>query len=107
MVNEYDLIILGGGCAGLSLAHQLVCHGSGAPRTLVVDSRKAYYNDRTWCFWQLPEALSLDLVQYRWPRFRVAGGEREVSVDCASQPYCAIPAQVFYESSLGAIARSE
>jgi lycopene beta-cyclase len=107
MANEYDLIILGGGCAGLSLARHLVRMGGEAPRTLVLDSRRTYSNDRTWCFWELPGTAALDLVRYRWPRLRVAGPEGGVSVDCASQPYCAIPAHEFYTDALQAIAGSD
>jgi len=63
MTNHHDLIIIGGGCAGLSLAARLSRYGGDAPRTLVVDSRTSYTNDRTWCFWKLPGASALDLVQ--------------------------------------------
>lgn len=107
MTNHHDLIIIGGGCAGLSLAARLIRYGVDAPRTLVVDSRTSYTNDRTWCFWRLPGAAALDLVQYEWPSFRVAGGGREVAVDCSATPYCAIRGDRFYQSSLESMGGSE
>jgi lycopene beta-cyclase len=103
MANEYDLIILGGGCAGLSLATQLTQYGSGAPRTLVLESRGDYHNDRTWCFWQLPGTAQIELVENRWPAFRVASNDVDFLVDCSSLPYCVIPALRFYQHSLALI----
>lgn len=105
MTNHYDLIILGGGCAGLSLAARLSGHGGGAPRTLVVDGRAGYGNDRTWCFWRLPGAAAQELVAYEWREFRVAGAGREELVDCSATPYCAVPGDRFYEASLAAMGR--
>ena len=55
--NEYDLIILGGGCSGLQLANQIIWktdEDSGNapnPNVLIIESRKHYVNDKTWCFW--------------------------------------------------------
>jgi lycopene beta-cyclase len=107
MTSHHDLIIIGGGCAGLSLAARLGSYGADAPRTLVVDSRAGYSNDRTWCFWRLPGAAATELVEYEWPEFRVAGAGREEVVDCAETPYCAIPGDRFYEASRQAMGRSE
>jgi len=106
MTNHHDLIIIGGGCAGLSLAARLSGYGSGAPRTLVVDSRAGYTNDRTWCFWRLPGTVGAELAQHEWREFRVAGAGREEVVDCTATPYCAIPGDRFYEASLAAVGRS-
>ncbi len=106
MSRELDLIILGGGCAGLSLAAKLGKLGDAAPRTLVIDKRSSYQNDRTWCFWQLPGSEALDLVEHRWTRFQVSSYQRIVWADCSGQPYCAIPSSRFYEHSLSAIKQS-
>ncbi|MBZ2180124.1 MAG: hypothetical protein K7J47_20755 [Acidobacteria bacterium] len=107
MRSHHDLIIIGGGCAGLSLAARLSSYGEDAPRTLVVDSRAGYSNDRTWCFWRLPGTLAQELVEYEWSQFRIAGAGKEVRVDCSATPYCAIPAERFYWNSLAAISGNE
>lgn len=106
MSNEFDLIIIGGGCAGLSLASHLSRYGEAAPRTLVLDGLTEYRNDRTWCFWQLPGTEGVDLVEHQWQRFRVGGKEASVNVDCADHPYCAIPADRFYRHALNTIEES-
>ena len=50
-MEHYDYIIAGGGCAGLSLAWQLL-HSPLRDRTiLIVDRDDKDQNDRTWAFW--------------------------------------------------------
>jgi lycopene beta-cyclase len=104
MSHEIDLMILGGGCAGLSLAMRLAKLGARCPQTVIVESRERYVNDRTWCFWGTPSAQLTSLVCHRWSRVRVSAESRRLEVDCASSPYEMIPASVFYEAALAAIA---
>jgi lycopene beta-cyclase len=46
-----DLLILGGGCAGLSLATRLATR-CPALKVIVVEPRTQYVEDRTWCGWR-------------------------------------------------------
>ena len=57
-----DLVILGGGCAGLSLAMRLAKLGEQCPQTIIVEPRERYVNDRTWGFWGTPSAQLNPLV---------------------------------------------
>ena len=45
------LLILGGGCAGLSLALRLADGHFPYQKVIIIEKRDAYHNDRTWCFW--------------------------------------------------------
>ncbi len=99
MLKHYDLIILGGGCAGLSLATRLSRQGGSTPRTLVLERRPQYENDRTWCFWELPGSEATDLVEHRWNRFHIQTDRQHVTPDCSQMPYCAISAARFYNYS--------
>lgn len=96
MQTETDILILGGGCAGLSLAMRLAAHGADCPRVAVVESRAHYANDRTWCFWDDGSADLRDLVQQRWSTVAVAHGEQRITVGCLASPYAMIPAEAFY-----------
>ncbi|WP_104195416.1 lycopene cyclase family protein [Cryobacterium sp. M15] len=67
MIHEVDadLVILGAGLAGLSLAARLARKRSG-PRVVLLEPRTAYRDDRSWCFWR-PEQHDLShLVSRRW-----------------------------------------
>ncbi len=106
MNRHYDLVILGGGCAGLSLARELANSGSASPRTLVVESRQAYTNDRTWCFWETDHASATHLVSHRWDAMEVADSRATARISCAGSPYAMIPAAAFYEDAARTIAAS-
>jgi lycopene beta-cyclase len=106
MASKFDLIILGGGCAGLSLALRLAALGARCPRTLIIEARSAYANDRTWCFWGEPAALLRPLVQQRWNALTVQTDAGRIRVDCSATPYQRISAGAFYAEALAVIART-
>lgn len=50
--NHYDIVILGGGCAGMQLMYQLIHHTKYKEESiLIVDPNKAYLESKSWCFW--------------------------------------------------------
>ena len=100
---DYDVMILGGGCAGLSLAMQLAVLGSACPRTLIVEQRRIYDNDRTWCFWGDENTPLQHLVQHRWHTMALQEGSKRVTVDCGVTPYQMIAADKFYAEALRSI----
>ncbi|TFD05700.1 hypothetical protein E3T28_00490 [Cryobacterium sinapicolor] len=54
---DADLVVLGGGLTGLTLAARLAREQSG-PRVIVLEPRTEYQDDRSWCFWR-PERHEL------------------------------------------------
>ena len=105
MAEAFELVILGGGCAGLSLSMALAVHGGRCPRTLVIESRTEYANDRTWCYWKDPSVPAPYQVQHRWQSMRVAHAGQSVLLDCGSQPYHMLAAQDFYAAAQALIDR--
>lgn len=103
MSKAYDLVILGGGCAGLSLAAELSRQGQASPRTLVLESRSKYQNDRTWCFWDGPNARATHLASHRWYEMKVSNAHTTAIVPCVDRPYAMVPASAFYQYALDAI----
>ena len=53
--NQYDYIIAGAGCAGLSLALELQKSKLLFKRVLLIDADAKKANDRTWCYWSTAE----------------------------------------------------
>ena len=99
MSEAYDLVILGGGCAGLSLSMALASEGERCPRTLVIEFRPEYTNDRTWCCWNKRSAPVPYPVRHRWQTMRVTHAGQSVSLECGLTPYQMVEAQDFYAAA--------
>ena len=50
-MKEFDYIIIGGGCAGLSLAYELQINNKLNNKSLaIIEPRTNYNRDKTWSF---------------------------------------------------------
>jgi lycopene beta-cyclase len=103
MQHDVELLILGGGCAGLSLSMQLAQRGQHAPSALILEQRHCYKNDRTWCFWGDSQTSFAQQTTYQWQQFKVSNAGHEISVDCANTPYHMLAADQFYNVALAAL----
>ena len=107
MDKHYNLAILGGGCAGLSLAMRLAEAGSSAPSTLVLEKNAHYTNDRTWCFWDEADPELKDWVDHSWLNFEIKNGIKNFTRSCKNHAYLMLSAQIFYERSLAKVAANK
>ena len=59
-MKDFDFVIIGGGCAGLSLAYELEINNKLKNKTLaIIEPRNDYKKDKTWSFWKTFPHLSL------------------------------------------------
>lgn len=107
MKTDADLIILGGGCAGLSLAMRLADLGEHAPRTIILESRSEYVHDRTWCFWGGPDAEMGELVSHQWHDFAISTPTERIVRRSEARPYQMIPSDAFYSAAQRKIAQTD
>jgi lycopene beta-cyclase len=103
---EPDYLIVGAGCAGLSLAVHLLETRRAGLRVAILDPRTAFGRDRTWCFWKTMDHPFERCVDRGWTRWRVASGGREVIRGSARLPYQHLPADAFYEHAIRRIRAS-
>ena len=94
---DVDVAILGGGCAGLSLAARL-------SRTRlsfrVIEPRLSYDDDRAWSFWRTRPDPFTDCVRASWSRWTVAGPKGIVTRGSQRHPYQSVSAGAFYTRAL-------
>lgn len=103
MAPDVDLVILGGGCAGLSLAWRLAELGKSCPKVVVVEKRISYTNDRTWCFWDDHDARLDGLITRQWRSLKISALEKTVHFDCGTAAYQMLAASNFYDRALQVI----
>jgi lycopene beta-cyclase len=70
-MKPYDIILAGGGAAGLSLAYHLARSPLRNRRVLIVEQEAKDQNDRTWCFWTDRPTLFDGIVYRSWSQLRV------------------------------------
>lgn len=71
----YDLIISGGGMAGLSLIHHIRKAGLTELRILLIEREEKLQNDRTWCFWERQPGLFEAIVYRQWDHVAIHGDD--------------------------------
>jgi lycopene beta-cyclase len=97
---DFDVAILGGGLAGLSLATRLTEARFAGLRVLVVEPRETYRRDRTWSYWTVREHPFSAAVTHSWSRWAVAGNGQPVVRAAPGLRYESIQADAFYALAL-------
>jgi len=98
-----DLAILGGGCAGLSLARELAAN-QVKRSVIVIEPRQAYEDDRSWCFWAADQHQFQDWVSFSWATWSFGqNGELTASRHQPGIRYQYIRSADFYRKSLALI----
>jgi len=97
-MKEFDYIIIGGGCAGLSLAYELEINDKLKNKTLaIVEPRTEYKRDKTWSFWRVIPHNFDDCIKKSWKNFTINIPKKTNHLECSSFPYQSIDSGLFYE----------
>ena len=97
-MKEFDYIIIGGGCAGLSLAYELEINNKLKDKTLaIVEPRTEYKRDKTWSFWKVVSHNFDDCVMKSWKNFTINIPKKTNHLECVSYPYQSIDSGLFYK----------
>ncbi|QEC68002.1 lycopene cyclase [Panacibacter ginsenosidivorans] len=95
--TQYDYIITGSGCAGLSLLHRMMQHSFFHDKQiLVVDQSSKKTNDRTWCFWETNAGAFEEIIHHRWKQIDFFSDHFSARFDIAPYEYKMIRGIDFY-----------
>ncbi|MBL7743183.1 MAG: hypothetical protein JNN00_06860 [Chitinophagaceae bacterium] len=107
-INQYDYIIAGAGCAGLSLAVHMIRSGKLADKKiLLVEKEQKNKNDRTWCFWETDPGLFEEIIYRQWNIAWFYGEDYSKGMDIRPYQYKLIRGIDFYEYALGLIRKQK
>lgn len=98
--------IVGAGCAGLSLAVQLIEAGFREPLHLY-ERRRHYEDDRTWCAFRVDAHRFAGCVSKRWHRVSVQAEQKVVTSTLRDHPYEHIASKDFYREVLSVLRAAE
>ena len=97
-MKEFNYIIIGGGCAGLSLAYELEINEKLKDKTLaIIEPRSEYKRDKTWSFWKVVPHNFDDCVKKNWKNFTINILNKTNHLECKDYPYQSIDSGLFYE----------
>ena len=100
-MREFDYIIIGGGCAGLSLAYELDLHKKLEDKTLaIIEPRDEYKKDKTWSFWKVINHKFDDCVKKSWKNFSINSPKGTRHLQCDNYPYQSIDSELFYKKTI-------
>ncbi len=103
---DADVAIIGGGCAGLSLAARLA--RPDGPACVVLEARPAFANDRTWCFWDSGELQEWGLdADAAWNDWSLRCDGREIVHTSDDYRYVCVRASNFQRTQIARIDRSQ
>ena len=94
---DTDVAILGGGCAGLSIAVRLA--GSGV-RVAVIEPRLDYEDDRVWSFFRTRPDPFAACVRASWSRWHVSSAGVTVRRESNRLRYESVSSGAFYQLAL-------
>ena len=97
--------IIGGGCAGMSLAVELL-ERMPAARVTIVEPRTAFPRDRTWCWWAVEPTRWDELATHRWSSWRAHGPGGVVMHRSARYPYLHLPSDRFHAAAVERLERT-
>ncbi len=97
-MKEFDYIIIGGGCSGLSLAYELEVYEKLKDKTLaIIEPREEYKRDKTWSFWKVFNHNFEDCVKKSWNNFTINSPNETKHIECKTTPYQTIDSGLFYQ----------
>ncbi len=97
-MKKYDYVIIGGGCAGLSLAYELDIYNKLDDKTLaIIEPRDNYKRDKTWSFWKVNQHNFDDCIKKEWNEFSIKTNFESKIIKCDQFPYVSIDSGLFYD----------
>jgi len=97
-MEEFDYLIIGAGCSGLSLVYEMNKNKLLENKTCaIIDFKKKFSRDKIWSFWKVFNHSFDDCILGEWKRLQIILKDNKVILDCNSTPYQSIDSGKYYE----------
>ncbi|MDC0418310.1 lycopene cyclase family protein [Pelagibacteraceae bacterium] len=106
-MKEFDYIIIGGGCAGLTLAYELEIYNKLEKKKLaIIEPRAEYKRDKTWSFWKIFDHNFDDCVIKSWNNFSINSTSKSHELKTDNFPYQSIDSGLFYKKIITKLSKN-
>ncbi len=106
MDKLWDIVIVGGGLGGLSLAAELAAPKFAGLSVLVLEKRSQYARDRTWSYWKDKPHKYSHLERHQWSQWSASLSGVVHTQDSLRYTYATLDADAFYQAAVQSIAQS-
>ena len=102
--SNYDYIIIGAGCAGLSLAYRLI---NTKYKVCILESNEIINKkNKIWSFWDTYKTPFNHLVKKKWSELLIKNNSKEIKINCNNYNYQSIDSHDFNNYILDKINKS-
>ena len=106
-MNNYDYIIIGAGCSGLSLLYEMNKSDILKNKTCAIfDKRKEFNKDKIWSYWNVYEHSFSDCLLNKWDKVIIKDNE-EIILDCKDFNYQSVDSEKFYNKILNSVSSNK
>lgn len=96
-----DVLILGAGMSGLALACQIGHYNNKKPNcqksTIIIEPRKSYKEDRTWCYWKKSNSIFDSAITHKWHKWKICSQGKTYLSKYSSIPYVRVNSSIYYK----------
>jgi lycopene beta-cyclase len=105
-MKRYDYIVCGAGCAGLTFFYELFSYKKlENKKILIIDTQNKTENDRTWCFWDINNAIQNDIIYHKWNKLDFFANDYKIEFSIKPYTYNMVKGIDFYNKTLAQIAK--
>ena len=94
-MNNYDIIIIGAGLSGLTLALEL--SKKTAKSILILEKKRKFFFDKNWCFWNQPYNPFTSKYDNQWENIAIKIDGKEIVHNDINIKYLHIKSSTFYK----------
>ena len=98
--KNIDFILLGGGCSSLSLINNIIERKITNYSFIIIEKRKKYLDDKSWCFWDTNNSKFKNLASKGWSKFSFSANNKTKVLTSNKNKYYYIKSINFYNSVL-------
>ena len=94
---DFDIVIIGAGLSGLSLAIEIIKRTKFT--VLLLEKKRKLQKDKNWCFWNYPKNIFTTKYNNSWENIKIFANREEILKSDGCFKYLRLSSDKFYDLS--------